>query len=119
MPTIYSEVGQGTTFKLYLPRYRGEEPSEEPAAGAVMRDRLAERGETVLVVEDEPVVRGLIVEVLERSRLPRASRPSTARKACEILQSPQPHRPADHRCRPARPERPPDRRCRPRACGPI
>jgi PAS domain S-box-containing protein len=60
---IYSEEGQGTTIKLYLPRFRGEaEPDDEdPASGAAP---VADHGEVVLVVEDEPVVRGLIIEVL-------------------------------------------------------
>ncbi len=59
---LYSEPGQGTTAKLYLPRYRGsvlEAATDEPVA--VER---AEAAETVLVVEDEPIVRSLIVEVL-------------------------------------------------------
>ncbi len=60
---IYSEVGNGTTFKLYLPRFRG--PTEEDhALPELSQDHQANAGETVLVVEDEPVVRGLIVEVL-------------------------------------------------------
>jgi CheY-like chemotaxis protein len=60
---IYSEEGQGTTVRLYLPRYVGEleipaETPEElmPAEG---------RGETVLVIDDEQAVRMLIVEVLQ------------------------------------------------------
>ena len=61
---IYSEVGDGTTFKLYLPRHRCalEEDDAEPRRTAV---QPAEDGEVVLVVEDEPVVRGLILEELE------------------------------------------------------
>ncbi|MFD0936580.1 PAS domain-containing protein, partial [Methylobacterium trifolii] len=60
---IYSEPGAGSTIKIYLPRYRGSAATEAmmPAPGPVPR---AERGETVLVVEDEAVVRDLIVEVL-------------------------------------------------------
>jgi PAS domain S-box-containing protein len=64
---IYSEEGRGTTVKLYLPRHRGQVPAEAeergrmpspaPSAGAA--------GATVLVVEDEPMVRALTVEVLE------------------------------------------------------
>jgi PAS domain S-box-containing protein len=61
---IYSEVGQGTTIKIYLPRYRGETDAEIEAATLAEAPR-AESGETVLVVEDEPVVRSLIIEVLE------------------------------------------------------
>jgi PAS domain S-box-containing protein len=60
---IYSEEGQGTTVKLYLPRHRGEAEAPDPG-GAALEPPRAEAGETVLVVEDEPVVRGLIVEVL-------------------------------------------------------
>jgi CheY-like chemotaxis protein len=60
---IYSEVGQGTTFKLYLPRYHGDDEEEEapPPASPLQH---AEDGEVVLVVEDEAVVRGLILEEL-------------------------------------------------------
>ncbi|TWI52493.1 PAS domain S-box-containing protein [Pseudomonas duriflava] len=62
--TIYSEVGQGTTIKLYLPRFLGE--AEEEAEGAVLTEaHRTDTGETVLVVEDEPAVRDLIVEVLK------------------------------------------------------
>jgi CheY-like chemotaxis protein/anti-sigma regulatory factor (Ser/Thr protein kinase) len=60
---IYSEEGRGTTVKLYLPRYRGAHSSEDSQDELVEAPR-AEAGETVLVVEDEPVVRDLIVEVL-------------------------------------------------------
>ncbi|MBA1157435.1 PAS domain S-box protein [Microvirga mediterraneensis] len=60
---IYSEVGRGTTVKIYLPCHSGELESEAsvPALSEIHR---AEAGETVLVVEDEPVVRSLILEVL-------------------------------------------------------
>jgi signal transduction histidine kinase/CheY-like chemotaxis protein len=61
---IYSEIGQGTSFKLYLPRHRGEAPDEEPAQRPSAAP-ASETGEIVLVVEDEAVVRGLIVEELK------------------------------------------------------
>jgi PAS domain S-box-containing protein len=60
---IYSELGHGTTFKLYLPRHRGDAPDEDPPAELTEAHGTL-HGETVLVVEDEAVVRGLIVEVL-------------------------------------------------------
>lgn len=50
-------------MKLYLPRHRGEVDASEAETGVVELPQ-AEAGEAVLVVEDEPVVRGLIVEVL-------------------------------------------------------
>ncbi len=61
---IYSEVGHGTTIRLYLPRHRGA-IREEPSSGTHGEVPRAEAGETVLVVEDEPVIRNLIVEVLQ------------------------------------------------------
>ncbi|UVF17582.1 PAS domain S-box protein [Microvirga terrae] len=60
---IYSEVGKGTSVKIYLPHHTGELEGEAPASGLSDAHR-AEEGETVLVVEDEPVVRSLILEVL-------------------------------------------------------
>jgi PAS domain S-box-containing protein len=59
---IYSEAGEGTTVKIYLPRHRGEEEDEDaPIASA---DLPGADGENVLVVEDDMIVRQLIVEVL-------------------------------------------------------
>jgi CheY-like chemotaxis protein len=61
---VYSEVGQGTTMCLYLPRHYGE--ADEPELTS--EKRIGERpgsGETVLVVDDELSVRILVVEVLE------------------------------------------------------
>jgi signal transduction histidine kinase/CheY-like chemotaxis protein len=60
---IYSEIGSGTTVKLYLPRFHGP---EEPAI-AVKQDKPLQIGrpeEVVLVVEDEAQVRHLSVEAL-------------------------------------------------------
>ncbi len=61
---ITSETGQGTTVKIFLPRYLGEiEPQDLSATNALAARSKAH--ETVLVVEDESVVRDLIVEMLE------------------------------------------------------
>jgi PAS domain S-box-containing protein len=57
---IYSEVGHGTTVKLYLPRLTNESKSE-PAAVATSREG---GGETILVVEDNPEVRRLVLRQL-------------------------------------------------------
>jgi PAS domain S-box-containing protein len=57
---IYSELGQGTTVKLYLPRaLQGEEPVPDEAAGPVLGG-----AETVLVVEDDLEVRETTVALL-------------------------------------------------------
>jgi signal transduction histidine kinase/ActR/RegA family two-component response regulator len=63
---IYSEPGDGTTFKIYLPRYRGRAEDADLATDTNSSDEFrAEAGETVLVVDDEPTVRMLVMETLE------------------------------------------------------
>ena len=58
---VYSEVGQGTTFKIYLPHV----DEHVSAASAQLAAQTLPRGqETVLVVEDETAVRELITRVL-------------------------------------------------------
>jgi PAS domain S-box-containing protein len=61
---VYSEVGHGTTFKLYLPRV--EELAERASQPALAPARAARGTETVLVVEDEAPVRSVARQVLER-----------------------------------------------------
>jgi signal transduction histidine kinase/CheY-like chemotaxis protein len=60
---IYSEVGVGTTVKLYLPRST-ERATETPRRGVVPL-RTATGGETVLVVEDDEAVLSMAIESLE------------------------------------------------------
>jgi signal transduction histidine kinase/PAS domain-containing protein len=61
---IYSEVDQGTTVCIYLPRFCGElARDEEPAKAADMSP--SSNNETVLVVDDEPTVRMLVSDILE------------------------------------------------------
>jgi PAS domain S-box-containing protein len=59
---IYSEVGHGTTVRLYLPRATGEE-AETP--GTNVPDEDSRGSETILVVEDDEAVRTLVVRNLE------------------------------------------------------
>ena len=60
---IYSEVGVGTTVKLYLPRYlSADNVKEEVESDANFLPRS--RGETILIVEDEVDVRSLAVNML-------------------------------------------------------
>src|SRR5438477_509428 len=60
--TIDSKTGQGTSVRLYLPRHRGDIAA--PHGSAAKLPNHAGSGETVLVIEDEPVVRGVILEML-------------------------------------------------------
>jgi PAS domain S-box-containing protein len=61
---IYSELGAGTTVKLYLPRHFGAPAETQQPTAADTKTDLAARGETVLVVDDEAVVRMLVTETL-------------------------------------------------------
>ncbi len=60
---VYSESGQGTTFKIYLPYHEGRgRPVAEPRSASVG----AGSGETVLVVEDDPSILTLLKTILKR-----------------------------------------------------
>jgi PAS domain S-box-containing protein len=61
---LYSEVGHGTSVKLYIPRYFGV---AQPVERIVVKEHEVPRakfGERVLVVEDDPIVRLISVESL-------------------------------------------------------
>jgi PAS domain S-box-containing protein len=60
---IYSEVGHGTSIRLYFPR--AIQPSVSVTVGAASAE-LPKGRETVLVVEDDAAVRGMAVNVLEK-----------------------------------------------------
>ncbi|MCJ2111236.1 ATP-binding protein [Methylobacterium sp. E-025] len=61
---IYSEVGQGSTICIYLPRHHGEAADE---FDTIKLDALprSEQEATVLIVDDEPTVRMLVTDILE------------------------------------------------------
>jgi signal transduction histidine kinase/ActR/RegA family two-component response regulator len=84
---IESEVGAGTAIEMALPRSE-ENPVAAVAEGANDDETYSEQGEVVLIVEDEAVVRLLIVETLGDLgyRLLEAADGSAALR---ILQSPQ------------------------------
>ena len=81
---IYSEVGEGTTIKIYIPRHHAnvdegeEEPIPERARGA--------KSETILVVEDDPDVRTYSTESL-RDLGYHVLEASNARAALQVLNS--------------------------------
>jgi signal transduction histidine kinase len=61
---IYSEVGHGTTVKLYLPR--GESHAQSHAADDARRHAHAASGRRILLVEDEGDVRTMVTTMLVR-----------------------------------------------------
>ena len=62
---VYSELGAGTTFKVYLPRASGAvTPRSVPA---IAPTAVTGATETVLLVEDEPGVRKLSKRILDRA----------------------------------------------------
>jgi signal transduction histidine kinase len=61
---IYSEVGQGTTVCIYLPRHYGEVENESHASEQPKLTRSL-HSKTVMVVDDEPTVRMLVMDILE------------------------------------------------------
>jgi CheY-like chemotaxis protein len=58
---IYSELGEGTTIRLYLPRAHTSPTTAEEADNKMIGSRGSE---TILVAEDEPEVRSYLVETL-------------------------------------------------------
>src|SRR5690606_34263659 len=73
---VYSEPGQGSTFRLYLPRFEGA------AVAATGPEKAQVEGgtETILLVEDEPAVREIARAFLEELgyRVLEAELPETA-----------------------------------------
>jgi signal transduction histidine kinase/CheY-like chemotaxis protein len=60
---IYTELGQGTTICIYLPRHRG--PAVEPESPAATTGSWqALHAETILIVDDEPTVRFMVSEAM-------------------------------------------------------
>jgi PAS domain S-box-containing protein len=63
---IYSEVGQGTTMCLYLPRHAEDAPVADETEVSTSVEGSGE-GEVVLVIDDDPTIRMLVAEVLSES----------------------------------------------------
>jgi two-component system, cell cycle sensor histidine kinase and response regulator CckA len=62
---VYSEPGRGTTFKVYLPLFAGDEAVPRALSG--INPALAAASETVLVVEDEAAIRQLTNLILQKA----------------------------------------------------
>jgi len=61
---VYSEVSQGTTFKIYLPLVEGDAEPVRPAAAA---ESLSTGTETILLVEDDEMVRRITGAILRQA----------------------------------------------------
>jgi CheY-like chemotaxis protein len=81
---IYSEPGQGTTIKIYLPRTR----REEEKADHLNMDPVMGGRESVLVVEDDEGVRAAVVDMLNELGY-RVLQAANASKALEIVAGPE------------------------------
>jgi len=84
---IDSQVGKGTTVEILLPRFDGN-PLAAATEAHAEGETHSEHGEVILVVEDESVVRLLIVETLEDLGY-RPLEAADGVAALRILQSPQ------------------------------
>jgi PAS domain S-box-containing protein len=83
---VYSELGKGTTFKIYLPR----DTSQSQAEPAESHPQVERGNETILLVEDEPAIlrmTGVILEKLGYNVLA-ASSPSEALRLAQEHKGP-------------------------------
>jgi PAS domain S-box-containing protein len=83
---VYSEPGKGTSVKVYLPRI--DQPAAIEAEAA--RKKSGRGSETILLVEDDEMVRTLVRETLVRDgyRILDASGPAEAKKISDQFKSP-------------------------------
>jgi CheY-like chemotaxis protein len=59
--SVYSEIGKGTTFKIYLPVYHGEEDNQSLA---IAKAPVMSGIETILIAEDDVTLRNFLTDVL-------------------------------------------------------
>ena len=85
--SVYSEAGEGTTFRLYLPPARDAATPDNTPAGPA-RSPLPERGrgEIVLAVEDNAVLRQVLVRQLDAAGY-RVIEADNARAALDTIES--------------------------------
>lgn len=81
---VKSTVNKGTTFEIYLPRI---EQKEEKLKENVLSEKLLQGTETILIVEDEHMVRRLTKQILEsyNYNVIEAENGEEALEVCEII----------------------------------
>jgi PAS domain S-box-containing protein len=84
---VYSEPGLGTTFKIYLPQFASEAKESKKAA---MEEDAPGGMETILLVEDEDMVRAIAKKILEDAgyKVLEANGGNEAIRVCEDYQEP-------------------------------
>ena len=84
--SVGSELGQGTTFKLYFPRVQGQIDSAAPPVDAESMGG----NETILLVEDETALREITVSILQSAgyTVVEADNPATAIQLAETHSGP-------------------------------
>ena len=87
---VYSEVGTGTTFKVYLPKHQPQPRDAAGAAAAPVTSKRLTGTETILVVEDDEQVRAVATQILRRHgyRVLEARNAGEALLACEQSEGP-------------------------------
>jgi two-component system, cell cycle sensor histidine kinase and response regulator CckA len=81
---VYSELGKGTTFKVYLPRLTDDQKAQRPKTTGA---RPAVGSETILLVEDDEAVRAVSVRILRTAGyqvLPAANGPEALLTAADL-----------------------------------
>lgn len=79
---VYSQLGQGTTFRVYLPRHTGD---PEPIQAETPAIEITKGNESILLVDDDPSIRDIVNMMLETSgyRVVEAASPAEAIELAE------------------------------------
>lgn len=83
---VYSEKGEGSVFKIYLPAVLG--PAEAAELNTKARDNTkhSDKNEKILVVEDEEAIRKFVIKALSRNNY-RTHEAASAREALNIFKN--------------------------------
>ena len=97
--TVDSEPGQGTTFCMYFPLAKNAEDST-----FLQSQEIKGGSDTILIVEDNPDVRGLVIEVLQERGYTTLEAADGEDAIRVFMENHAQDRPGNYRCCPARKE---------------
>ena len=84
--TVDSEIGKGTTFRIFLPRSQGRRDAPRPSPNArAPRDITGQ--DTILLVEDEEAVRSFAARALQTARLSMCWKRSGGEEALDLVRN--------------------------------